>query len=35
VFRLGLNICDVIVESGDIFGDGVNVAKRADGDRSR
>lgn len=28
VFRLGLNISEVIVESGDVFGDGVNVAAR-------
>jgi adenylate cyclase len=28
VFRLSLNVCDAIVEAGDIFGDGVNVAAR-------
>ena len=27
-FRVGINLGDVIVESGDIFGDGVNVAAR-------
>src|SRR5207237_6956603 len=27
-FRIGVNIGDVIVEDGDIFGDGVNVAAR-------
>jgi class 3 adenylate cyclase len=28
VFRLGLNICEAIVEVGDVFGDGVNIAAR-------
>jgi adenylate cyclase len=28
VFRLGLNICEAIIEVDDIFGDGVNVAAR-------
>jgi adenylate cyclase len=28
VFRIGINLGDVIVEAGDIFGDGVNVAVR-------
>jgi adenylate cyclase len=28
LFRIALNICDVIVETGDIFGDGVNIAAR-------
>ena len=28
VFRMGLNLCDTIVEAGDIFGEGVNVAAR-------
>ena len=27
-FRVGINLCDVIVEDDDIFGDGVNVAAR-------
>ena len=27
-FRIGLNVGDVVVENGDIFGDGVNVAAR-------
>ncbi len=28
LFRMGLNIGDIIVEDGDVFGDGVNVAAR-------
>ncbi len=28
LFRMGLNIGDVIVEDGDVFGDGVNIAAR-------
>ena len=27
-FRMGLNVGDIVVEDGDIFGDGVNVAAR-------
>src|SRR5215475_8123529 len=27
-FRMGINLGDVIVEPGDIFGDGVNIAAR-------
>src|SRR5215469_5989143 len=27
-FRIGLNVGDIVVEDGDIFGDGVNVAAR-------
>jgi adenylate cyclase len=27
-FRIGINLGDIIVEGGDIFGDGVNVAAR-------
>ena len=30
-FRIGLNVGDVVVENGDIFGDGVNVAARLEG----
>jgi TolB-like protein/class 3 adenylate cyclase len=30
-FRVGINLGDVIVEGGDIFGDGVNVAARLEG----
>ena len=30
-FRMGINVGDVVVEDGDIFGDGVNVAARLDG----
>src|SRR5215472_4012656 len=30
-FRIGLNVGDVVVEEGDIFGDGVNVAARLEG----
>jgi class 3 adenylate cyclase len=28
---MGLNVGDVVVEDGDIFGDGVNVAARLEG----
>lgn len=31
VFRVGINIGDVIVEANDIFGDGVNIAARLEG----
>src|SRR5215831_9551416 len=27
-FRIGINLCDIIIDSGDIFGDGVNIAAR-------
>ena len=30
-FRMGINMGDVVVEDGDIFGDGVNVAARLEG----
>jgi adenylate cyclase len=30
-FRLGVNVGDVLVKDGDIFGDGVNVAARLEG----
>jgi TolB-like protein/class 3 adenylate cyclase len=31
MFRIGINLGDVIVEDGDLFGDGVNVAARLEG----
>ncbi len=31
VLRIGINIGDIIIEGGDIFGDGVNVAARLEG----
>jgi len=31
VYRIGINIGDIIVEDDDIFGDGVNVAARLEG----
>jgi adenylate cyclase len=30
-FRIGINFGDIIIEGGDIFGDGVNVAARLEG----
>ena len=30
-FRIGINLGDILVEDGDIFGDGVNVAARLEG----
>jgi adenylate cyclase len=30
-FRMGINVGDIVVENGDIFGDGVNVAARLEG----
>jgi hypothetical protein len=34
-FRMGINVGDIIIDRGDIFGDGVNVAARLEGLRSR
>ena len=31
VFRIGINLGDIIVDTGDIYGDGVNVAARLEG----
>lgn len=31
VFRIGINLGDIIVQDGDVFGDGVNVAARLEG----
>src|SRR5579871_3963344 len=31
-FRIGINIGDIIIDQGDIFGDGVNVAARVEGE---
>jgi adenylate cyclase len=30
-FRIGINVGDIVVENGDLFGDGVNVAARLEG----
>src|SRR4030088_467050 len=30
-FRIGVNVGDIVVEDGDIFGDGVNIAARLEG----
>jgi class 3 adenylate cyclase len=34
-FRIGINMGDIIIDRGDIFGDGVNVAARLEGSPSR
>jgi len=33
VFRIGINVGDIIIEGEDIYGDGVNVAARLEGMR--
>ena len=30
-FRIGINIGDIVIDEGDIFGDGVNIAARLEG----
>jgi adenylate cyclase len=30
-FRIGVNLGDIVIEDGDIFGDGVNIAARLEG----
>ena len=30
-YRIGINVGDIVVEDGDIFGDGVNIAARLEG----
>jgi TolB-like protein/class 3 adenylate cyclase/Flp pilus assembly protein TadD len=31
IYRIGINVGDIVIEDGDIFGDGVNVAARLEG----
>jgi adenylate cyclase len=31
IYRIGINVGDIIIENGDIFGDGVNIAARLEG----
>jgi class 3 adenylate cyclase len=34
-FRIGLSLGDILIEEGDVFGDGVNLAARLEGLASR
>ena len=33
VYRMGVNLGDVLIEGDDLIGDGVNIAARLEGDR--